>query len=278
VTAWPDRLCLHSDDPATREDLTAAAERLGLSVTLLSGDPALFARECAGVGRSAVRAPGGLVAAASRTGARTDLCGPTPAWFVGIDPEVTGRRWDLLAVADALRLLESRPAFVKLPDAKVRSFPARVHQTPRTLRDAVSTLRDASRVRLLVTTGLLAIESEYRVFTRGGSALTVSPYLVEGEPWGPLLRTHRASFHAEALAFVADVLSSLHPDDVPPAAALDVARLADGHLVLLEANQAWAAGLYGCGPDEALAAVLTANDPRSAGPDGRWRWVPDAGT
>ena len=83
---------------------------------------------------------------------------------------------------------------------------------------------------------------------------------------------------SDALAFVADVLSALGPDGVPPAAAVDVARLAGGRLVLLEANQAWAAGLYGCDPDRVLAAIVAANDPGVAAAGGRWRWRPDPGT
>lgn len=270
------RLCPYGDSPTVRR-LTDAASRVGMTTTELSGDPALFARECGGAG-AVVRAPGGLVAAALEVGATTWVSGPSPEWFVALDPEVTGRRWELLAVRDALDVLDAGPAFVKLPDAKVRAFPAQVHARPDTLREAAATLRDPERVRLLVTTELFAIESEYRVFTRAGAALAVSPYLVEGEPWTPLLHTHRASFHGDALAFVADVLSALGPDEVPPAAAIDVARLADGHLVVLEANQAWAAGLYGCDADEVLTAILAANDPGAPGPGDRWRWTPDAGT
>lgn len=276
-TTPPPRLCLYGDAP-TVVALSDAARRIGMTTRELSGDPVAFARECEGVGRAAVRAPGGLVAAALGSGAEPCLSGPSPEWFAALDPEVTGRHWDLLPAHDALAVLARCPAFVKLPDAKVRSFSARVHSGPETLAAAVATLRDPGRVRLLVTTELLAIESEYRVFTQGGTALTTSPYLVEGDPWTPLLHTHRASFHEAALAFVAAVLSDLGPHEVPPAAAVDVARLSDGRLVLLEANQAWAAGLYGCGADEVLAAVVAGNDPGASGPDGRWRWTPDAGT
>ena len=101
--------------------------------------------------------------------------------------------------------------------------------------------------------------------------LTVSPYRVLDEPWSPLLHTSRASFHREAGAFAADVLADLSDDDVPPAAVLDVARLTSGRFAILEANQAWGSGLYGCDPDEALSAILAANAPR----DERWRWHPD---
>lgn len=115
------------------------------------------------------------------------------------------------------------------------------------------------------------IDSEYRVFTADRTVLTVSPYRVLDEPWSPLLHTSRASFHREAGDFVEALLQGLPDGNVPPAAVLDVARLSSGRLTLLEANQAWGAGLYGCDPDQALIAVLAAN----ARSDDRWRWRPD---
>jgi hypothetical protein len=43
-------------------------------------------------------------------------------------------------------------------------------------------------------------------------------------------------------------------------------------LILLEANQCWCSGHYGCDPHAALDAILTAN---AAGHDARWLWRPD---
>jgi hypothetical protein len=46
--------------------------------------------------------------------------------------------------------------------------------------------------------------------------------------------------------------------------------------VLLEANQSWGAGLYGCDPHAALVAVRAANQPAASGVNDRWLWRPDA--
>lgn len=78
--------------------------------------------------------------------------------------------------------------------------------------------------------------------------------------------------HTEAAQWVRNFLCALPADDVPPAAVLDVARLSNGRLVVLEANQCWPSGLYGCDPHAALDAILTAN---TAGHDERWLWRPD---
>jgi hypothetical protein len=52
---------------------------------------------------------------------------------------------------------------------------------------------------------------------------------------------------------------------------LDIARQPHGRLVVLEANTAWGAGLNGCDPDQALRAVLAANEPASD----ESAWTPD---
>lgn len=224
---------------------------------------------------SVVRAPGGLVAAAIGLGADVRLCGPTPQWFVGLGSAVTGRAWTLINPAQANQLMRRSAAVVKLADAKSRDFPARLFHSPDELQAAVAAVGGSDQLQLLATTEWLPIESEYRVFTMGRAALTVSPYQVEDEPWTPLLHTHRASFHGQAAEYVSGLLDELPDGEVPPAAALDVAWLRSGRMVLLEANQAWAAGLYGCDPDAALQAVLAANRSADDHHD-RWSWRPDS--
>lgn len=272
------RLLVFATLLSTAVDLTRAAERAGLAVTRLDGTVAdLVARWQPG---DAVRAPGGLVAGALADGAALPVVGPTPWWFVGLDRAVTRRTWHLLDRARVSELLRTAPAFVKLPDSKDRRFPARVFPSADDFAAAASGLgptvpHDDPRRFFLASTDLLDICSEYRVFTLGRRATTVSPYLVEGDPWTPLLPTHRASFHESAAEHVEQWLGGLDDHDVPPAAAIDVARLGSGRFVMLEANQAWSSATYGCDADEVLRTVLAAN-PHPWDPGlGRWRWQPD---
>lgn len=81
---------------------------------------------------------------------------------------------------------------------------------------------------------------------------TVLPYRVLDEPWSPLLHTSRAPLRREAGAIISDVLGTRPQQGVSPAAVFDIARLSTGRFVLVEANQAWGAGVYGCGPDQVL--------------------------
>ncbi len=263
-----DTLVLFSRDAPSRRALTAAADRRGLRVVEPAPTPqALVAVTGPGV---AARVPGGLAAQALAAGADLRLSGPDAAWFTALGPAVTGRVWHRVDPAGARSLLARGPAFVKLADLKHPALPARRHPDAASLDTALSTAGLAD-VALLATHGWLDIDSEYRTFTRGRDVLTVSAYRVQDEPWSPLLHTSRASFHDEAAAFVAEVLRDLPDDAVPPAAVVDVARLTGGRLVVLEVNQSWGAGLYGCDPDAVLASVIAASGDH---PD-RWRWRPD---
>lgn len=259
-------LFARNDD--TRVALAGAVQRRGLALIDLTADPQSLVEAVSP--EVAVRVPGGLAAAALNGGASLRLHAPTPEWFADLDPAI-GRRWHLVDADDAHALVNKGPAFIKLADAKHQQFSAARLTDPAAFEAAVTRLGAGRGVQLLVTTDWWDIESEYRVFTAGRTALTVSPYRVLDEPWSPLLHTSRASFHREAQDFAADVLARLSDGDVPPAAVLDVARLTSGRFVILEANQAWGAGLYGCDPDQALVAILAANAPCGD----RWRWRPD---
>ncbi|MET3806470.1 hypothetical protein ABIB25_003485 [Nakamurella sp. UYEF19] len=273
------RLALYARSDDVRAGLRWAAERVGLTVVDLTADPSSVA---AAVGPgTAVRAPGGLVSSAmagsavTADGAVITLAGPTPEWFASLGPAVTGRQWVLCTPTEARSMVQDSPTFVKLADGKHPGFPARRLRSAEVLDEAVAAVGGSPDVELLVTKEWLAIDSEYRIFTVTREVTAASPYRVQDEPWSPLLRTHRASFHDEAAEWAHQFLSGLDADSVPPAAVLDIARLDDGRFVLLEVNQTWGAGLYGCDPAGALRAVLAANSAGAPGPDGRWLWRPD---
>lgn len=260
-------------------DLADVAEQAGLRVLRIplddrgTLDVAALA-DAAGPG-VAYRCAGGPLAAAIAAGASIRLVGATAAWFARLPVRVTGRSWVLGGVGDARRLLANGPAFVKLAESKYRSLPARRCRTVNDLDAALARVHAPQTLQLLATDVWLPIDSEYRVFTAGRTVLAWSPYLVQDDPWTPLLRTHRASFHDEAAQFATDLLAALPAGDVPPTAVLDVARLSDARFVLLETNHVWAAGLYGCDPRAVLSAVLTAADPETSNSAESWVWRPD---
>lgn len=263
-------LALYADSEHNGGRLRTAAQQLGLTVLDLPRDPAdLRLRPRPGL---AWRAPVGLVAALIVRGRAIRLTAAGSQWFASLPPEVLGRRVSVVdAAAVAARQVPNPVSMVKLADAKVPSFAATRTDGAAEAAAAVRKAGLPPRAQLHVADRWLDVDSEYRVFCIARRAVACSPYLVEGEAWGPQLHRHRASFHDQAAAFAEEVLSGLADADVPPACVLDIARLPGGRLVVLEANTTWGAGLYGCDPVEVLRAVLAANDPA----DDRWLWTPD---
>ncbi|WP_238012751.1 ATP-grasp domain-containing protein [Dactylosporangium sp. AC04546] len=256
--------------PEASAALAHAAERIGLPVAQLPGDPAEVTglRSADGV---AWRAAGGYLTTLIAAGADIRLYGASPQWFANLPRDVTGRDVRLVSVGEAPDLVGSRPAVAKLADEKHPAFSAAWVRNADDLRNRLRTARLPADSTLIIMDHWLDLASEYRVFTLGRQPVGWSPYLVEGEEWSPSLRTHRASWHDEAAAFVAMMLAELPDDDVPPTAVIDVGRTDDGRFAVLEVNNVWSSGLYSCDPDGVLRAVLSANDPDCAA---RWRWQP----
>ena len=112
-------LFARNDD--TRSGLTGAIRRRELDLIDVTEDPRSFV-DAVGPG-VAVRVPGGLAWGALRSGAPLQLSGPSPQWFVDLNPAL-GRSWRLVDADGARALLDEGPAFVKLADAKHQRFPA----------------------------------------------------------------------------------------------------------------------------------------------------------
>ena len=259
-----DAIVLAVQQHDNEQQLLTAARHAGLQVLTL--DPADPPTPRPGL---AWRLPVGMVVRLQHRGLDLRLAVAPPAWVAGLPVDVLGRTLRLVEVQD---LLAGGPQpdvrSVKAAQVKWRSFPARRVGREQDVRALVRDAGLPAGMLLLLGDGWLVCDSEYRAFTVGREVVACSPYLVEGEGWSPLLTRSRASFHDDAAVFAASVLRSLPEGEVPPACALDVARLPDGRFCLLEVNTVWGAGLYGCDPAQVLRSVLAAQD---ASP--RWRFA-----
>lgn len=270
ATGHFDALALFADSDHNSSRLRHACEAAGLDVVDVSAETGVAPRT-----GLAWRVPVGMATELHLRGVQLALSAPTAEWFTTLPRDVTGRGLASVTVAELLAgdvaLRDVR--LVKLAEAKLRSFSAMAVDGLEPAQDAVRRAGLPASTLLLVADTYLDCASEYRSFCVGRKVVALSPYLVEGESWSEALTQHRASFHVEAGEYVANVLSKLGNDAVPPACVLDVARLEDGRYALLEANTTWGAGLYGCEPAAVLQAVLAANGPASAS----WRWRSDPG-
>jgi hypothetical protein len=275
TASLPSHLCIQSSNTRLHRGLAGAAERKGVRSLALDADPGLFGQVWQP--GYAVRAPNGYLAQVQRLGFDMPrMLGPSPEWFVSLDPSLLGREWRLLSAAEALSWVDSGPTIIKLADAKHPLMPLRKYSTTQELSERLAAVGAREGIQLLATRDWLQIHSEYRIFTRETQASTVSPYLIEDDIWSFDLPHHPRSFHAEAQEFLAETLLTLGPD-TPPGAAIDVARLENGKFVILEANQCWSAALYGCSPDRALESILACNVEIATASSERWIWHPDPG-
>ncbi|WP_312018596.1 ATP-grasp domain-containing protein [Streptomyces sp. I05A-00742] len=148
-----------------------------------------------------------------------------------------------LGEAHALR----RPAFVKSPNDK--GIRAMVYADGSRLPgpDAVDPATP------VLVSDVVEFTVEHRLFVLDGAVRGGSRYGERGRlALGPLA--------PEAARFGAELLAA-HGDTLPSAVVVDVGTV-EGHWAVIEANAAWASGLYTTEPDTALDVVL-----RAAGPD-----------
>ncbi|WP_369217108.1 ATP-grasp domain-containing protein [Streptomyces flavofungini] len=168
-------------------------------------------------------------------------------WLARLPREFTGREIAFGPIREAYGL--RRPAFVKSPNDK--GIPARIYTDGSRLPgpDAVDPLTP------VLISDVVEFAAEYRLHLLDGAVHTGSRYARHGRlALGPL-SDDAAAFGAELLAACRDTL--------PSAIVVDVG-LAEGRWSVIEANAAWASGMYTADPQRALDVVLRAACPAGA--------------
>lgn len=176
------------------------------------------------------------------------LLEPSPDWLTALSQDYLKRDVRCITL-DAARQIDHsaffKPAGDKAFDAKVYQSGAELPNTD-DLPDSLSVLVSEP----------VSWEVEARCFVLEDTVLTLSPYLREGElidrsVGGGWINEDE---HQAALAFAQDVISAA-PDDHPPAFVVDVGLIEGRGWAVLEANPAWASGIYGCDPGCVLKVV-----------------------
>ncbi|MFE3830688.1 ATP-grasp domain-containing protein [Streptomyces sp. NPDC059092] len=168
-------------------------------------------------------------------------------WLARLPREYTGREISFGPIREAYRL--RRPAFIKSPNDK--QIPAMIYTDGSRLPgpDAVD-----PHTPVLIS-DVVEFAAEYRLYLLNGTVHTGSQYAQHGRlSLGPL--------HKDAAAFGAELLAECR-DTLPSAIVVDVGT-ADGDWSVIEANAAWASGVYTADPQRALDVVLQAAGPAEA--------------
>ncbi|MFF0451423.1 ATP-grasp domain-containing protein [Streptomyces sp. NPDC004609] len=169
-------------------------------------------------------------------------------WLARLPRTYTRREIVVVPIREAYGL--RRPAFVKSPNDK--RIPALVYSDGSRLPGP----DEADPRTPVLVSDVMAFDAEFRLFLLDGTVHTGSRYARRGSlSPGPL--------SADAVAFGADLLAEC-AGTLPSAVVVDVGTTADGHWAVIEANAAWASGMYTADPQRAVDVVLRAAAPTDA--------------
>ena len=201
---------------------------------------------------------------AERLGAM--LLGCSSAWLPSLPEAFTRRRIWALDLKEAVHIQERcfmKPALGKSFDAAIRTgheLAAEVTHLPSSLKVHVSEV--------------VAWEAEYRCFIKDKKVITLAPYRrgavifssYESPLGGPQRETYAAADFAES---VVNAIPS------PRAFVLDVGLIPGRGWAVVEPNECWGSGLYGCALAKVLEVLLAATVDRdkAADEDGRWDYA-----
>lgn len=155
--------------------------------------------------------------------------------------ELIQRQISLTTLGDARKINE--PAFIKPPNDK--SFAARVYPSG-------AELAPGDDAQSVLVAEPVHWQSEFRAFCLDGRVLTLSAYLREGQ----LLRGSDWAAAADELRDATLFAErALQAGGLPRAIVLDVGTIRDHGWAVIEANGAWASGIYGCEATAALQVI-----------------------
>ena len=177
------------------------------------------------------------------------LLGCSSDWLANLPAEFSKRRIELRALKDAMTVKEN--CFIK--PALGKSFDAAV----RTGQSLISQASHLPPNLLVQVSEVVEWETEYRCFTRNSEVMTLSPYRrgdVTFSSYALLLKGPRHELDA-ASRFATSVLSSV---PCPSAFVLDVGMIKGRGWAVVEPNECWGSGVYGCTPSKILEVLLAA--------------------
>lgn len=158
------------------------------------------------------------------------------------------------------------PAFMK--PAVGKSFDAKIYMSGNDLPTS-EVLSDELPVLISEP---VSWESEFRCFIRERELVTYSPYLRRGQ----LLEESDWAASPDEIAGATSFCLSLLIDPeikLPPAVVVDVGYITSLGWAVVEANPAWASGLYGCDPSAVLGVLERAVVPLDTLSDEDRVWV-----
>lgn len=170
-------------------------------------------------------------------------------WLAKVPKSFLKRQVDFMTLKEAKQLTQVR--FIKPADDKV--FEAKVYQ-PGEFQPHELIPQDTP----VLVSEPVQFDVEYRTFMNGFSVKTWSNYLFYGEINDPRFHHMVNMNHQHPVDFVNELmLKSAIPCEP---CVIDVGLIRGRGMAVIECNQAWASGLYGCDPGSALSVLEVACD------------------
>lgn len=224
-------------------------------------------------------APGAWVASALKAGVHLPLMSCGPHWLDRLPLKYRGRKVNTTTLGAAMSLDPSlsdyTQLFIKLPEAKLDDFPARVHEynrhwattlaqyqlPPATLVQIQEFVEFHAEARFFIVHNRIVADSFYRIGD-----------LIWGDPGFDQLADMVVAFHwLRVMADLAAEVAATIP--APPGYVLDIGVTTDGDPLVVEANAAWSSGPYDCNPAGVVEAITAAHDFEGIHPE--WAWRPN---
>lgn len=221
-------------------------------------------------------APGAWVASAAASGINLPLMSCGARWLDTLPQKYSGRSVATLTVEESIKVvLDSSEIerFVKLPEAKVDSFPASLHTLNRHWETTVNQyhLPPDALIQIQMPVDFVA---EWRFWIAHGEVVAGSWYRVDDLIWGSddwTYANNKDSEYVRAESVAATVAAD--PDvATPPGYVLDIGLTADGRWIVVEANAAWSSGPYDGDPVGIVKAIEASHDFEGEFP--QWAWQP----
>lgn len=177
-------------------------------------------------------------------------------WLSRLDKRYLKRDVKFMTLAEAKKIQESK--FIKPADDKV--FPAKVYEpgtlvTHESIPDNTPTL----------VSDVVEWDIEYRCFMDGSKVKTWSSYLFYGEINDPRYHYMVDAYQEHPAGFVNRMMADMNRWGEFPTVpcTIDVGLIRGKGMAVIETNQCWAAGTYGCDPMEVLSVLEHSCEPEN---------------
>lgn len=168
-------------------------------------------------------------------------------WLAKVPERFLKRRVDFMTLKEAKKLNERK--FIKPADDKC--FEAAIYE-PGDFQPHESIPEDYP----VLVSDTVQFDVEYRTFMNGLHVKTWSNYLFYGEINDPRFHHMIDEDYEHPARFVQNLMAEVPTESLPTVpCVIDVGLIRGKGMAVIETNQAWASGIYGCDPGQVLKVL-----------------------